>query len=78
LDQTGVFHIAGPETLSIYQIVERVAAYYQLSMLQVSKLSSSTLKQPAKRPPYTGFILDKARAVLGYEPLTLEQTFALL
>jgi len=78
LDQTGVFHIAGPETLSIYQIVERVAAYYQLSMLQVSKLSSYTLKQPAKRPPYTGFILDKARAVLGYEPLTLEQTFALL
>jgi dTDP-4-dehydrorhamnose reductase len=78
LDQTGIFHIAGPETLSIYQIVERVAAYYQLSMLQVSKLSSSTLKQPAKRPPHTGFILDKARAVLGYEPLTLEQTFALL
>jgi dTDP-4-dehydrorhamnose reductase len=78
LDQTGIFHIAGPETLSIYQIVERVAAYYQLSMLQVSKLSSSTLKQPAKRPPHTGFILDKARVVLGYEPLTLEQTFALL
>jgi dTDP-4-dehydrorhamnose reductase len=47
-------------------------------MLQVNKLSSATLKQPAKRPPHTGFILDKARAVLGYEPHTLEQTFALL
>lgn len=78
LDQTGIFHIAGPETLSIYQIVERVAAYYQLPMTQVSKLSSSTLQQPAKRPPHTGFVLDKAREVLGYEPLTLEQTFALL
>jgi dTDP-4-dehydrorhamnose reductase len=78
LDQTGIFHIAGPETLTVYQIVERVAAYYQLSMLQVSKLSSSKLKQPAKRPPHTGFILDKAREVLGYQPHTLEQTFALL
>lgn len=78
LDQTGMFHIAGPETLSIYQIVERVAAYYQLPMTQVSKLSSATLQQPAKRPPHTGFILDKARAVLGYEPHTLEQTLALL
>lgn len=78
LDQTGIFHIAGPETLSIYQIVERVAAYYQLSMTQVSKLSSATLQQPAKRPPHTGFILDKARTVLGFEPLTLEQTFAFL
>jgi dTDP-4-dehydrorhamnose reductase len=78
LGQTGIFHIAGPETLSIYQIVERVAAFYKLPMTQVSKLSSSTLKQPAKRPPHTGFILDKARAVLGYEPLSLEQTFALL
>lgn len=78
LDQTGMFHIAGPETLSIYQIVERVAAYYQLPITQVSKLSSATLQQPAKRPPHTGFVLDKARAVLGYEPHTLEQTLALL
>lgn len=78
LGQTGIFHIAGPQTLSIYQIVERVAAFYKLSMTQVAKLSSTTLQQPAKRPPHTGFILDKARSVLGYEPHTLEQTFILL
>lgn len=78
LNEKGIFHIAGPETLSIYQIVERVAAYFGLPMQQVSKLSSSTLQQPAKRPPRTGFVLDKARAVLGYQPHTLEQTLALL
>lgn len=78
LDQTGIFHIAGPETLSIYQIVERVAAFYGLSMTQVSKSSSHTLQQPAKRPSRTGFVLDKAKIVLGYQPHTLEQTFALL
>jgi dTDP-4-dehydrorhamnose reductase len=47
-------------------------------MEQVTQLSSETLQQPAKRPPRTGFILDKAEELLGYHPHTLEQTFALL
>lgn len=78
LNEQGIFHIAGPETLSIYDIVGRVAAYYGLSMDKVSRLSSATLKQPAKRPPRTGFILDKAYQKLAYQPHTLEQTFELL
>jgi dTDP-4-dehydrorhamnose reductase len=76
--QVGIFHIAGPEVLSIYEIVARVAAFYKLPMTQVTQLSSNTLQQPAKRPPRTGFILDKAEELLGYHPHTLEQTFALL
>ena len=78
LDQQGIFHISGPETLSIDQIVERVAAFYNLSTVHITKLSSSSLQQAAQRPPITGFILDKAREVLGYSPHTLEQTFALI
>ncbi|MBM3916678.1 MAG: SDR family oxidoreductase [Sphingomonadales bacterium] len=78
LSAQGIFHIAGPEILSIYEIVGRVAAYYGLSMDNVSRLSSATLKQPAKRPPRTGFVLDKARKALGFRPHTLEQTFELL
>ncbi|MDZ7845693.1 MAG: hypothetical protein U5L96_02315 [Owenweeksia sp.] len=31
-------------------------------------VSSATLNQAAKRPPKTGFVLDKARKELGYEP----------
>lgn len=78
LNEQGIFHIAGPETLSIYDIVGRVAAYYGLSMENVRRLSSATLKQPAQRPPRTGFILDKAYQKLAYQPHTLEQTFELL
>lgn len=78
LSQVGIFHIAGPEVLSIFDIVARVAAFYKLPMTQVSQLSSDTLQQTAKRPPRTGFVLDKAYDVLGYRPHTLEQTFALL
>jgi dTDP-4-dehydrorhamnose reductase len=78
LNETGIFHISGPEMMSIYQIVERIAAFYGLSMHPVNKLSSNNLKQPAKRPPVTGFILDKAHQTLGFQPQTLEQTFAQL
>jgi dTDP-4-dehydrorhamnose reductase len=40
--------------------------------------TSEGIKQPAKRPPITGFILDKARKELGYNPHTFEQGLAIL
>jgi len=76
LNESGIFHISGPETFSIYEIVKRIAAYYKLPLNNVKKLSSQELQQPAKRPPRTGFILDKARIRLGYDPKTLEQTLS--
>lgn len=78
LNEHGIFHIAGPETMSIYQIVERIAQFYHLPMNQVKRTDSSTLNQPAKRPPRTGFDLTKARTILGYSPKNLEDTLDLL
>ena len=78
LDKIGIYHISGPETLSIYSIVERVANYYGLSTETLTKTDSSTLNQPAKRPPKTGFDLTKSRNELGYNPKTLEETLDLI
>ena len=78
LDKTGIYHISGPETLSIYTIVERVANYFGLSTETLTKTDSSTLNQPAKRPPRTGFDLSKSRNELGYNPKTLEETLGLI
>ena len=64
----GVFNISGPDFMSIYELVEAVASHFGLSMEAVSKVSSSTLNQPAQRPPRTGFDISKAREVLGYQP----------
>lgn len=72
--EEGIFHIAGPETLSIYQIVERIAQHYGYSMEHVKRISSATLNQPAKRPPKTGFDLSKAYQRISYKPHTLEET----
>jgi len=78
LNENGIFHIAGPETMSIFHLVERIAQFYQLPMSQVKRTDSSTLNQPAKRPPKTGFNLSKAITVLGYQPKKLEDTLDLL
>ena len=78
LNKIGIYHISGPETFSIYGIVERVANYYGLSTETLTKTDSSTLNQPAKRPPRTGFDLTKSRNELGYNPKTLEETLRLI
>ncbi len=77
-DEKGIFHISGPETMSIYQIVERIAKHFDYSMKNVSKTSSLTLNQPAIRPPKTGFNLSKAYQKINYKPHTLEETLDLL
>lgn len=77
-NKTGVFNICGPEILSIYEIVERIAKHFNYSTENLNKISSATLNQAAHRPPKTGLDLTKSRKELDYSPLTLEQTLDLL
>lgn len=78
LNKRGIFHISGPITMSIFEIVERVATFFKLPTKTLTRTDSSTLNQPAKRPPRTGFDLTKAKKELGYNPKTLEETLDLL
>lgn len=78
LNEKGIFHICGPETMSIAQIVHRIADYLNIGAPKINEISSETLSQPAKRPARTGFDLTKSRSVLGYQPKTLEETLELL
>ncbi len=66
----GIYHIAGAEADldSIINLVKRIAGFYGLDQSLIKPVTSAQLKQPAVRPPKTGFILDKARRELGYEP----------
>ena len=74
----GVFNISGPDFMSIYELVERVAQHFDLSMDTVTKVSSTTLNQPAKRPPRTGFDISKARKELGYAPHTFSEALEVI
>lgn len=77
-NKQGIFHLSGPETMSVLEIVYRVADFYGYNKSVINIVKSDTLNQPAKRPPYTGFNLEKSRRELDYNPKTLEQTLGLL
>ncbi len=70
---TGVYNISGKDQMSVLEIVEAVADHWKLDKSIINRVSSTTLNQPAKRPPITGFILDKARRELGYAPHSFEE-----
>jgi len=78
LGEKGIFHLAGPTTYSILEIVQRVARHFGFSEGHITPLSSKELSQPAKRPPMTGFDLSKANRLLNYRPKALEDTLDLL
>ena len=74
----GIFNASGKDVMSIYEMVERIAKYYGKSTENLNKISTATLNQKASRPPKTGFVLDKARKVLGYKPHSFEQCLAIM
>lgn len=74
----GIFNLSGPDGMSILELVQRVGRFFDLDPRVITPITSASLSQPAKRPPRTGFILDKARTQLGYAPRGFEEGLAVL
>ena len=70
---TGVFHISGKDVLTPYQMTIKTAEYLKLDSSVIKKVTHASFSQPAKRPLKTGFMIDKARKELGYEPISFEE-----
>lgn len=75
---TGIFHVSGKDVMSVLELVYRVADFWKLDKSLVTPVKSETIKQPAKRPPRTGFIIDKAKNTFGYNPHSFEEGLAVL
>ncbi|MFK7952634.1 MAG: NAD(P)-dependent oxidoreductase [Ekhidna sp.] len=69
----GVFHISGKDMLTPYDMAISTADYFDLDKSLMEEVDGSIFTQPAKRPAKTGFILDKARSILGYEPVSFQE-----
>jgi dTDP-4-dehydrorhamnose reductase len=76
--KTGIYNISGPDFMSVLELVERVARFFNLSTELINPISSTTLNQAAKRPPRTGFDISKARKDFGYQPHTFEKGLELV
>jgi len=74
----GIFHLSGEETMSILDLVYKVGDFFNLDASIVKPIKSASLNQAAKRPPRTGFLIDKAKNELQYQPKSFEKGLEIL
>jgi dTDP-4-dehydrorhamnose reductase len=68
----GVYHLSGTDVLTPYQMACQAADYLLLDTKLIKRVTAADFSQPAKRPPKTGFIIDKAINELNFIPVTFE------
>ena len=72
----GIFHISGKDILTPYVMAQLTADFFSLDKNLIERVTASNFTETAKRPPKTGFIIEKARRELEYEPLSFEEGLA--
>lgn len=76
---TGIFHIAGADAVTPYQMACAVAGHLGYEANRIENVTAAVFQQPALRPPITGFDLTKAATELFYKPTSfaagLKKTF---
>lgn len=77
-NETGIFNVAGPDYISIYDLVLKVAEVFDLSTKSLTSSTSEELGQPANRPPKTGLDIRKIKEAVVYTPHSLEEGLNLL
>lgn len=69
---TGIFHLAGKDVLTPYQMAIKIANHLGLDASLINRVTASNFSQPAKRPARTGFDISKAKKEIGYDPISFE------
>lgn len=74
----GVYNIGGREFLSRYEFTEVIADYFRLDKSLITPIKTKELDQAARRPLKSGLITLKAEAELGYKPVTIRESLAII
>lgn len=75
---SGIYHISGKDFMTPFDIAIATAEFFNLDKTLIVPADSKTFTQPAKRPAKTGFIIDKAKKELGYQPHSFKEGLAIL
>lgn len=78
LKQNGIYHIVGPETFSILDLINQVAEFWKLDKTLITPILTKDLKQKAIRPLHTNLSIDKAKKEMGYTPLTFIESLSVI
>lgn len=73
----GDYHLAGKEIISPYKMAVAVAEALKLDVSLIEPVTSETFPEPVKRAKNSGLKIDKAREVLGYDPISFNEGIAL-
>ena len=74
----GVYHMAGMEYVNRYEFALAIAEYFNLDKQLITPIKTHQLKQASKRPEFGGLKIEKAQTQLGYQPKSLQNSFAYL
>lgn len=70
-DKSGVYNIAGPERLSLFDFALSAARVFGLDSALIKPVPSSFFPTIAARPLDTSFILDKVKSIFALQPLDI-------
>ena len=70
---TGIFHLSGEEVMTPYQMAIATADHLGLDASLIKKVTATDFPEAAQRPLITGFSIDKAKAVLGYQVTSFKE-----
>jgi dTDP-4-dehydrorhamnose reductase len=59
-------------------LVYQIADFWKLDRSLITPSKSNIINQAAKRPPFTGFVIEKAKRELGYNPHSFVEGLAIL
>jgi dTDP-4-dehydrorhamnose reductase len=73
---TGIYHLSGADILTPYEMAIKAADFLKLDKSLLKKVTAADFTQPAKRPPKTGFNIEKAKRELDYQPRSFDEGLA--
>ena len=69
----GIYHLGGPEYLSVYDFAQQVSGVFELPTDKLHPVTTDSLHQIGPRPLSTGFNIEKAKTAIGFTPLSVHQ-----
>jgi dTDP-4-dehydrorhamnose reductase len=73
LDKAGLYHIAGGDCVSAYELALKTADVFGLDKSLIKRVKSNFFKFPAPRPKNTCYVTKKMEKELGVKPLGVKE-----
>ena len=74
----GIYNISGSDMLTAYDMAIKTARFFKLDESLITRTDSTKFQQTARRPLKTGFVIEKAKAQLGYAPRSFDEGISIV